>query len=106
MVFYSDLSEGNLACVSIFKNNDNNWSFVSKIKCKSEEIYEVNFADINGDESLSEDTVLKDPYPYYLASVDGQDISFSNTAKFIYIGGNPAYLNNIDFNKIIRFYSN
>ena len=48
-VFYSDLSEDNLACVSIFKMNDNSWSFVSKIKCKSEEIYEVNFADINGD---------------------------------------------------------
>lgn len=48
-VFYSDLSEDNLACVSIFKKIDNEWNFVSKIKGRNENFYEVNFADINGD---------------------------------------------------------
>ncbi len=49
-VFYSDMSEDNLACVSIFKKIDKEWSFVSKIKGQSEDFYEVNFADINGDD--------------------------------------------------------
>ena len=31
-VFYSDLSEDNLACVSIFKIENDDWSFISKIK--------------------------------------------------------------------------
>ncbi len=50
-VFYSDLSEDSLACVSIFKMVDKTWSFVSKIKGQSEDFYEVNFADINGDKN-------------------------------------------------------
>lgn len=48
-VFYSDLSEDNLACVSIFKKVGKEWIFVSKIKGQTEDFYEVNFADINGD---------------------------------------------------------
>lgn len=49
LVFYSDLSEDSLACVNIFKKINDKWSFVSKIKGKSEEIYQVDFADFNGD---------------------------------------------------------
>ncbi len=49
LVFYSDLSEDNLACVSIFKKVGKEWNFVSKIKGQTEDFYEVNFADINGD---------------------------------------------------------
>ncbi len=48
-VFYSDLSEDNSACVSIFKMKNNDWSFVSKIKGMNDDFYEINFADINGD---------------------------------------------------------
>ena len=48
-VFYSDLSEDNSACVSIFKMKNNDWSFVSKIKGMGEDFHEINFADINGD---------------------------------------------------------
>lgn len=48
-VFYSDLVEDNMACVNIFKKVNDEWTFVSKIKGKSEEIYEISFADFNGD---------------------------------------------------------
>lgn len=48
-VFYSDPSVDENACVGIFKNSDNNWQSVSSIKGNGEEIFEINFADINGD---------------------------------------------------------
>lgn len=48
-VFYSDPAVEDVAYVSAFKKIDNNWSCVSNIKGRGEDIYEVNFADINGD---------------------------------------------------------
>ncbi len=52
LVLYIDPIKDKLACVSIFKYVNNQWSFVSTIKGKSEEIYAVDFADINGDGTL------------------------------------------------------
>ena len=52
IVFYSNPIEDNFASASIFKFVNNEWKNISKIKGKSEEIYEVNFADINGDGTL------------------------------------------------------
>lgn len=49
LVLYSDPIKDKLACVSVFKFVNDEWSFVSTIKGKSEEIYAVDFADINGD---------------------------------------------------------
>ena len=49
LVFYSDPANDTLAYVSIFKIVDGKWNFVSTIKGRGEEIYEVRFADINGD---------------------------------------------------------
>ena len=49
LVFYSNPMEDICAYVSIFKSIGNEWENISVIKGKSEEIYEVNFADINGD---------------------------------------------------------
>lgn len=49
IVFYSDILEDNLSYASVFKMVDEDWQFVSKIKGKCEDVYEVNFADINGD---------------------------------------------------------
>lgn len=49
IVFYSDPLEDTFASASIFKLVGGEWKNISKIKGKSEEIYEVNFADINGD---------------------------------------------------------
>ena len=48
-VFYSDPAVEDVAYVSAFKKIKGNWSCVSNIKGRGEDIYEVNFADINGD---------------------------------------------------------
>lgn len=49
-VFYSDPAVEDVAYVSTFKKIDGNWTCVSNIKGRGTDIYEVNFADINGDE--------------------------------------------------------
>lgn len=49
IVFYSNPAKETFALASIFKQDDGEWKNISKIRGKSEEIYEVNFADINGD---------------------------------------------------------
>lgn len=49
LVFYSIPGVDDNAYVSIFKQIDDAWSLVSSIKGRGEEIYEVDFADINGD---------------------------------------------------------
>lgn len=49
IVFFSEPLKDVYACASIFKFVNNEWKYVSQIKGKGEEIYEVNFADINGD---------------------------------------------------------
>lgn len=48
-VFYSDPSVDEMAKVGIFKKIKDRWELVSSIKGQGEDIYEVNFADINGD---------------------------------------------------------
>ena len=48
-VFYSKPVEDVCAYVSVFKYINGEWKNISTIKGKSEEIYEVNFSDINGD---------------------------------------------------------
>lgn len=83
-VFYSDLSDDNLACVSIFKKLNGDWSFVSKIKSISEEIYEVNFADINGDKI----------YEILLSSKVLEDMQSVNLTEFSTLG-----------NKVLSVYS-
>ncbi len=49
LVLYSDTSKDAIAFVTILKYVGKEWKFVSTIKGRSEEIYEVDFADINGD---------------------------------------------------------
>lgn len=49
IVFYSEISSGDATNVSIFKKNNNQWSRVSEIKGRGEEVYEIDFADVNGD---------------------------------------------------------
>lgn len=48
-VFFSDPAIEDVAYVSTFKKIDGNWSCISNIKGRGTDIYEVNFADINGD---------------------------------------------------------
>lgn len=47
--FYSDPSTSEVAYFSIFKKNTNDWVRVANIKGRGEEIYEIEFADLNGD---------------------------------------------------------
>ena len=49
LVFYSNPMVDVMAYVNVFKQVDGEWKIISKIKGKNEEIYEINFADINGD---------------------------------------------------------
>ena len=49
LVFYSNPMVDVMTYVNVFKQVDGEWKIVSKIKGKNEEIYEINFADINGD---------------------------------------------------------
>lgn len=49
LVLYSDPVKDEFAYVSVFKFLNDKWSFVSTIKGRSEEVYAVDFADINGD---------------------------------------------------------
>ncbi len=51
-VFYSDPAVDEMAKVGIFKKIENEWELVSSIKGQGEDIYEVNFADINGDDTF------------------------------------------------------
>lgn len=48
-VFYSNPAVDEFAYASVFKKIDGAWSCISNIKGRGEEIYEVTFADINGD---------------------------------------------------------
>ncbi len=50
--FYSDPSIDDIAYISIFKKTNDSWTLVSNIKGRGEEIYEFDFADINGDNVL------------------------------------------------------
>lgn len=52
LVLYTNPVKGELVYVSVFKMIDNEWSFVSEINGKSEEIYAIDFSDINGDGTL------------------------------------------------------
>lgn len=51
-VFYSEPEISSEASFSLFKKDNNKWTKVSNIKGRGEEIYEIDFADINGDKSL------------------------------------------------------
>lgn len=50
--FYSDPTISEIAHIGIFKKINNEWSLVANIKGRGEEIYEFDFADINGDNNL------------------------------------------------------
>lgn len=49
LVFYSDPAIDEYAYMSVFKQANEDWNCVAKVKGRSDEIYEVIFADINGD---------------------------------------------------------
>lgn len=50
IVLYSVPAEGNHVIAELFKYSNGEWTIVSQIECNSDEVYEVDFADINGDD--------------------------------------------------------
>ena len=48
-VLYSNPAEGEYACVSVFENSEDGWAPLTVIKGQGDEIFEIDFADINGD---------------------------------------------------------
>lgn len=49
LVFYSIPATSELAHCDVFKKDNNEWKKVQTIKGRGEEIYEIDFADVNGD---------------------------------------------------------
>ncbi len=49
VVFYAEPLSDTIAFANVFKYTDSGWKFISRINGKGEEVYEVNFSDINGD---------------------------------------------------------
>lgn len=89
LVFYSDLLEDNTICVNVFKKINNDWNFVSKIKGKSDEVYEVNFADINGDNIC--ELLLSWNTPESIDSVNSSGFLVGNRSLSIYNYGSDAF---------------
>lgn len=71
--FYSDPSTSDIAHVSIFEQINDDWNMVANIKGHGEEIYEFDFADINGDNVL--EIIVSWTF---LSDADKKNISFSN----------------------------
>ena len=101
LVLYSDHSKDSLAYISVFKFLNGKWSFVSTIKGRSEEIYSVDFADINGDNNLeiliSWASSLQ-PDSYISVGVGG--ISDKNLAIYSYNGSSITLLKNEVYTKL------
>ncbi len=49
LVSYANPEVSNTSVISVFKQNNGKWTEVSKINGRGEEIYDISFADINGD---------------------------------------------------------
>ena len=101
-VFYSDPSIDENACVGIFKKSDNNWNPVSSIKGSGEEIFEINFADINGDGNF--EIVIS--WVYMNTNQNENTSSFTNSGDRImsvysYSGSSTALITSQPFSKMI-----
>ncbi|MBR5203066.1 MAG: VCBS repeat-containing protein [Clostridia bacterium] len=98
LVLYLDPIKDKLACVSIFKYINDKWSFVSTIKGKSEEIYAVDFADINGDGIL--EILLS-----WSATLSGKYLSSYNGERILsiysYNGSSTTLLKNEAYTKLL-----
>lgn len=74
--FYSDPASSEVAYFSIFKKTDDNWVRVANIKGRGEEIYEIEFADLNGD-GVNEIIIS---WTFLTASEKSINNSFSNSS--------------------------
>ncbi len=117
IVIFSVPAKNDLIEVLLFKKINNVWEKVSSIKSDSNEIYEVNFADINGDNQYELllswtgsfniediDTDFNFSHNLMVYSFDGKDIEcvFTETYSNLFI----ADLNNNKSDEIVIFKTN
>lgn len=102
LAFYSDISVDENACVAVFKFVNNDWQFVSSIKGSGEDIFEVDFADINGDGCLE----LVVCWTYLKNAEADNTASFTNSGERImsvysYNGNSTTLITTQPFSKML-----
>lgn len=100
--FYSDVSVDENACAAIFKFVNNEWQLVSNIKGSGEDIFEVDFADINGDGCLE----LVICWTYLKTGESDNTASFTNSGERImsvysYNGNSTTLITTQPFSKML-----
>ena len=100
--FYSDVSVDENACAAIFKFVNNEWQLVSNIKGSGEDIFEVDFADINGDGCLE----LVICWTYLKTGESDNTASFTNSGERImsvysYNGNSATLITTQPFSKML-----
>lgn len=100
--FYSDVSVDENACAAVFKFVNNEWQLVSNIKGNGEDIFEVDFADINGDGCLE----LVICWTYLKTGESDNTASFTNSGERImsvysYNGNSTTLITTQPFSKML-----
>lgn len=100
--FYSDISVDENACAAVFKFVNNEWQLVSNIKGSGEDIFEVDFADINGDGCLE----LVICWTYLKTGESDNTASFTNSGERImsvysYNGNSTTLITTQPFSKML-----
>lgn len=100
--FYSDVSVDENACAAVFKFVNNEWQLVSNIKGSGEDIFEVDFADINGDGCLE----LVICWTYLKTGESDNTASFTNSGERImsvysYNGNSTTLITTQPFSKML-----
>ncbi len=91
-VFYSNPVVDSFAYISVFKKLNGEWSCISNIKGKGEEIYDVQFADINGDAIMELAVSWNSLSSIELASYDDFGSSQSRTMTIYSYNGSALTL--------------
>ena len=103
LVLYADPSKDSLAYISIFKFANEKWFFVSTIKGRSEEIFAIDFADINGDGNSEifiswASTTMQ---PDSMNSAGLGSINDKNLAIYSYNGNSTTLIKNESYTKLL-----
>lgn len=103
LVLYADPSNDSLAYISVFKYVNEKWSFVSTIKGRSEEIFAIDFADINGNGNLEIliSWASSSLQPDSLNSAGLGSINDKNLAIYSYNGNSTTLLKNETYTKLL-----
>ncbi len=103
LVLYADPSKDSLAYISVFKFVNEKWSFVSTIKGRSEEIFAIDFADINGNGNLEIliSWASSSLQPDSLNSAGLGSINDKNLVIYSYNGNSTTLLKNETYTKLL-----